>query len=359
LIHVTKPFQPDLELYQQYIAEIHERNWWTNHGPLVTQLEEQLREYLGVKHLILVNNGTIALQIAIKALELNAEVITTPFSYVATTSALVWEQCKPVFADIDAGNLCLDAGLVKAKINEKTQAIMATHVFGNCGDVDALESIAAEHDLPIIFDAAHAFGTKLHGSSLLNRGTVSTLSFHATKLFHTVEGGAIITNDKALAHKMRYLRNFGHHGEEEFWGLGVNGKMSEPHAAMGLALLPRIPEVLSGRQRVTELYDQLLDAEQLSRPDVHTGLDYNYAYYPVLFKSEDALLKARTALLAKDIKPRRYFYPSLNTLPYVGQQEAPVSEDIASRILCLPIYPDLSNDWVKTIAHTINQSFSS
>lgn len=358
-INVTKSYLPPLEKYVEYLQGIWERVYLTNAGPLVVELEKELREYLGVKHLFFVNNGTIALQIAIKALELQGEVITTPFSYVATTSSLVWEGCKPVFVDIDPATLCLDPTLIEAAITPATVAIMATHVYGNPCDVEAIEAIARRHQLPVIYDAAHAFGVKFQERSVLTYGDISTLSFHATKLFHTVEGGAIVTDNDELAHKISYMRNFGHNGPEAFWGVGVNGKSSEFHAAMGLCVLPQVDELIRRRREISERYDRLLAATPLQRPRIHHDTFYNYSYYPTLLPSEAVLLQVRDALNAADITPRRYFYPSLNTLDYTDKQPAPVSEDVSLRVLCLPLYYGLEDESVDKICAIITQVFAS
>jgi dTDP-4-amino-4,6-dideoxygalactose transaminase len=237
MIPVTKPFLPPIDEYKEYIDGIYQRQWLTNNGPLVNELELKLKEHLNVSHLLYLGNGTIAIQIAIKALELKGEIITTPFSYVATTSSIAWENCKPVFVDIDKDTLNIDPSKIEAAINANTSAILATHVYGNPCDIDAIQRIANKHNLKVIYDAAHCFGTKYKGKSVFEYGDVSTTSFHATKLFHTTEGGAVITTNPELLKKMSYLRNFGHDGPEKFECVGINGKNSEFHAAMGLVNL--------------------------------------------------------------------------------------------------------------------------
>ncbi len=355
MINVTKTYLPPLEEYTAYLEGIWERVHVTNHGPLVLDLEKRLKEYLGVKHLFFVNNGTIALQIAIKAAGLTGEVITTPFSYVATTSSLVWENCKPVFVDIDPDTLCLDPTLIEAAITANTTAILATHVYGNPCNVEAISEIAVKYNLKVIYDAAHAFGVKYKGTSVLNYGNISTLSFHATKLFHTGEGGAIITNDDELAHKISYMRNFGHNGPEDFFGVGINGKSSELHAAMGLCVLPKIDTLILKRKEISEQYDKLLVKGSLVRPALFKDTEYNYAYYPIVFPSEDELLAVKEKLNQNSIFPRRYFYPSLNSLNYVSYVELPVSEDISKRVLCLPLFSELTLSEINTIISHIMQ----
>lgn len=355
MIPVTKSFMPPIEEYIEYLERIWDSNQLTNNGQFVQELETKLKEYLGVKHLFFVSNGTIALQIAIKALDLRGEIITTPFSYVATTSSIVWEGCQPVFVDIDPKTLCIDPDLIEEAITEKTTGILPTHVYGIPCDVEKIQRIAQKHGLKVIYDAAHTFGVKYKGMSLVSYGDVSTLSFHATKLFHTVEGGAIITNDDDLAHRISYMRNFGHKSQEEFWGLGINGKNSEFHAAMGLCNLPHIPEIMAARKQVCELYDELLAGSGLTRPVIPEGTEYNFAYYPVLFPSEDSLLQARDRLNEIQIYPRRYFYPSLNNLPYVKQYSFPIAEVASPCVLCLPLYLGLNQDEVRLICRVIGK----
>ena len=349
MIPVTKSYLPPIEDYIEYLKKIWESNQLTNHGPLVNELESRLKEYLGVKHLFFVSNGTIALQIAIKALALQGEVITTPFSYVATTSSIVWEGCQPVFVDIDPKTLCLDPDLIEAAITPQTSAIIATHVYGIPCAVEKIQAIAEKHNLKVVYDAAHTFGVKYQGRSLVSYGDIATLSFHATKLFHTVEGGAIITEDDELAHRISYMRNFGHNGQEAFWGLGVNGKNSEFHAAMGLCNLPHVAEIMASRKQVSEWYDELLIGSGLTRPILPDGTEYNFSYYPVLFALEEQLIKVRDRLNAKEIFPRRYFYPSLNKLPYLDRIRIDYAEKAARTVLCLPLYLDLRREEVEQI----------
>jgi len=247
-IPITKPFLPPQEEYESFVNNIWDRNWLTNNGPLVQEIEDQLIDYLQVPYLNFVSNGTMALQIAIKVLGLEKEIITTPFSYVATTSSIVWEGCEPVFVDIDPDTLNLDPELIEDAITEHTTGIIATHVFGNPCNIPAIQKIAERFDLAVIFDAAHCFGTKYKGQSVFNFGDISTASFHATKLFHTVEGGAVITKDQRVSEKVYRMRNFGHAGPGNFEGMGINGKNSEFHAAMGLCNLKYINNILERRK---------------------------------------------------------------------------------------------------------------
>jgi len=357
MINVTKTYLPPLEDYVSLLQGIWESAWVTNFGPLAMQLEKQLKEQMGVRHIFFTGNGTLALQISIKALNLNKEIITTPFSYVATTSSIIWEGCTPVFADIDPKTLCIDPGEIEKKITSDTQAILATHVYGNSCDVEKIDRIAKKHNLKVIYDAAHCFGTEYKNQSLLNFGDMSAISFHATKLFHTGEGGAIVTNDDDLAHRISYLMNFGHNGPENFFGLGINGKNSELHAAMGLCILPKIPALIQRRKHLFDLYDSRLQIPELRRPLLSENINYNYAYNPFIFPSEQKLMQVKEALEAEDIYPRRYFYPSLSKLPYVNINQMPVAEDIATRILCLPLYHALEETMVEKITEIVNKYF--
>lgn len=350
MINVTRPFLPSKRDYLNYLDGIWERNWLTNNGPLVNELEQRLKEYLNVPHLLFLSNGTIALQIAIKALGLKGKVITTPFSYVATTSSIVWEGCEPIFVDIDPFTFNLDPAKIEERLTSETTAILATHVFGNPCDVEAVETIAKRHKLMVIFDGAHAFATRYKGESIFNYGDIATTSFHATKLFHTVEGGAVMTRDQNLLEQMAWLRNFGHHGPEEFRAVGINGKNSEFHAAMGLANLGHMNDIIDQRKKLFEVYDQCLQGLRVRKQKLASDTDYNYAYYPVVFESETQALKAMAYLNSNDVYPRRYFWPSLNTISYTrGQYSAEVSEDISRRILCLPLYYGLTASEVRMI----------
>ncbi len=354
-IFVTKSFMPSLAEYEVYLKKIYECRILTNQGPCVQELEKKLSNYLGVHNMQYVTNGTMALQLALKALNIEeGEIITTPFSYVATTSSILWERCKPVFVDIEPNNFTIDPSKIEQAITPETKAIMPVHVFGYACDVEAIQKIADKHHLKVIYDAAHAFGSVYKGNSLCGYGDISTCSFHATKLFHTIEGGACICKDDNVNKKLYLTKKFGHEGDEHFV-LGINGKQSEFHAAMGLALFPYISYLIKERKRVCDLYDNLLKG-LVVKPRHQADLEYNYAYYPVVFKSDDQLKKVFKALQEQDIYPRRYFYPSLNTLPYVKYKSCPVSEDISSRIACLPLYPDLSNEDVIKICDIIREN---
>lgn len=343
MIPVTKPFMAPREEYEEYLKEVWEREWVTNNGPLVQELEQKLTEYLDVPNILYLSNGTIALQIAIKALGLKGEIITTPFSYVATTSSIVWEGCTPVFVDIDPQTLNINPSLIEEAISQKTTGILATHVFGNPCDIESIQAIAEKHNLKVIYDAAHCFGTTYKGRSVFEYGDISTTSFHATKLFHTVEGGAVFTKNEELNYRMSRMRNFGHAGPRNFDGVGINGKNSEFHAAMGLCNLSHIGDILNSRKQQCLLYDKLLKDTPIQNITIQEDSEWNYAYYPVIFESESVTLKVNEVLEENDIHPRRYFYPSLDTLNYVKKEELMMSKDISERILCLPIYHDLTS----------------
>jgi dTDP-4-amino-4,6-dideoxygalactose transaminase len=355
-IPVTKTFLPPFEEYTAQVKRAYEKSWITNRGDLVKELEEKLKNHLGVSNILATSNGTIPIRIALKLLAKGGEVITTPFSYVATTAAIVWENCTPVFVDIHPQYLTIDETKIENAITPRTTAILATHVFGNPCDVEAIEAIARKHKLSVIYDAAHCFGVRYHEQSIFNYGDVSTCSFHATKLFHTGEGGAAFCKNEKLQHKVYYSHNFGHNGPLDFHGLGINAKLSELHAAMGLAVLPHMAEILARRKAVVEQYDQELSSTELRRMKIREGTEWNYSYYPVVFESEAALLKAEAALKANRIVPRRYFYPSLNKLPYVEAERMPKSESISKRILCLPLYVGIDSRTVSKVTRTIHET---
>lgn len=352
-IYVTKPYLPPLEEYNEYVSHIFARGVLTNQGPCVKEFEATMKKFLGAENFHYVTNGTIALQLALKALNIEGgEIITTPFTYVATTSSILWERCTPVFVDIEPDNFTIDVNKIEAAITPKTKAIMPVHVFGYACNVDEIQKIADKYNLKVIYDAAHAFGSNYKGRPLADYGDISTLSFHATKLFHTIEGGACIVKDKKVSDRLDLIKKFGHQGDVHL-ALGVNGKQDEFNAAMGLVNFKHISEIVAIRKHICELYDALLKGYVL-RPKEQQGLDYNYAYYPVVFKSEKQLLNVFDELAKEDIFPRRYFYPSLNKLPYLKQSfVCPVSEDISLRIACLPLYVGLTDAEVHKISEIV------
>lgn len=354
MILVTKPFLPPIEDYRKYLESIWDSEWLTNMGPLANELENRLKEHLHVSNLLFVTNGTIALQMAIKALDLKGEIITTPFSFVATTSSIVWEGCTPVFVDIDPDSLNIDTNKIEQAITANTSAILATHVYGNPCDVEAIEIIAKKHNLKVIYDGAHAFGVEVNGKSIFEYGDISTCSLHATKLYHSVEGGLVICKDQIINKKLAYIRNFGFNGPENFAELGLNGKNSEFHAAMGLTNLNYIKKIHEHRKLLSEAYDEKLKGSNTRRPLWHSRSENNFSYHPIIFDSEQKMIKCMEFLKSHDVYTRRYFYPSLAlSLPYVDHQSLEVTDDISQKILCLPLYYDLTLQQIKSICQLI------
>jgi dTDP-4-amino-4,6-dideoxygalactose transaminase len=358
-INVTKSFLPPQKEYEAVISRIWESNWLTNNGPLLVELEESLKKFLSIPNFIFVNNGTIALQLAIKALKLKGEIITTPFSYCATTTSILWENLQPIFVDINPNDLNINADMIEEKITDKTSAILATHVYGFPCDIEKIMELAKKYNLKVIFDAAHAFGVKYQGKSLLSFGDIATCSFHSTKVFHTIEGGAVCCENTEIFEKIKLLRSFGH-VLDDYYEPGINGKNSEFHAAMGLVNLNHLDAIIEGRKNIFKIYDGGLDFSKIRKPESNKkDLVYNYAYYPVIFDSELATENVISALNKEDIYPRRYFFPSLNTLPYLEKaQSCPTSEDIAKRVLSLPLYPDLEKEIVEKIIKIINSNIN-
>lgn len=355
MIPVTKTFFPEFEEYQSQLKRVWKNQWLTNRGELVNELEIKLKSYLNVPNVTLTTNGTLPIQIALKVLANQGEVITTPFSYVATTSAIVWENCTPVFVDIHPEYLTIDETKIEAAITKKTTAILATHVFGNPCNVIEIEKIAKKNGLKVIYDAAHCFGVKFNDESIFNYGDVSTCSFHATKLFHTGEGGAIFCSDNDLNQKLFYHHNFGHNGPVDFHGVGINAKMSELQAAMGLCILTEMAEIIKGREEIVNFYNCKLDFEKLDKLKIRKGVKWNCSYYPIIFENEEILQKVLKRLSEDDIFPRRYFYPSLNTLNFITYEEMPISESIAKRVICLPLYVGLKTSELIKITEIINK----
>lgn len=349
MIPVTKPFLPPVEEYESYIRDIWQRQWLTNNGPLVNEFELKLKVYLDVPHLLYVANGTIALQLAIRALELKGQIITTPFSFIATTSSAMWENCKPVFVDIKPDTLNIDAEKIEEAITPETSAILATHVFGNPCDILIIDEIAKKHNLKVIYDASHCFGTKYQGRSVYSYGDISTTSFHATKIFHTVEGGAVFTQDPELLKKMAYMRNFGFDGPENFACVGINGKNSEFHAAMGLANLKYADDILAKRKELYLYYVENLERLDKQWQVIQKNATYNYAYLPIMLPTEEQIRKIELYLNANLIYPRRYFFPSLHTLNFVDKYECPVSLCVSKRIMCLPMHHKLTTEEVNFV----------
>ncbi len=363
IIPVTKPYLPSRERLNKYLDGIYDRQWLTNNGQLVKELTVRLEEYLGVENLLLVSNGTLALQIAYRVLGISdakrseqvPEAITTPFTFIATASSLKWEGVEPIFADINPFTWCLEPKNIEAKVTENTRAILPVHVFGNACDVESIEKIAKKHNLKVVYDACHAFGVKYKGESLLKWGDAATLSFHATKLFHTAEGGAIVFKRKEDLELAKKLINFGITGLESIEVLGINAKMNEIQAAMGLSILDEIENNLATRERVWMGYIGGLPKE-LTLQKISENTTYNFAYFPILLKSEAQVKNLASKLKDKGVLVRRYFYPSLDTLDInFLSNSCAISRDIASRIVCLPLYSELNQGGIDKILETVKE----
>ena len=353
-IYVTMPSLAPLEEYKQWLEKAWDSGILTHNGPLVQRLEKELMAYLGVENLVVVTSGTIALQLAIKALRLKGEIITTPFTWIATVSAIQWENCTPVFVDIDPETFNIDPGKIEDAITHRTCAIMPVHVFGNPCEVGKIEEIARCHHLKVIYDAAHAMCVDYKGKSILEYGDISATSFHATKIFNTGEGGGCVTGDKDIFERLRRLRFFGHNDAKDVVDEGFNGKMTEVHAALGLANLAIQNEVLEKRRAIFEQYFENLKDVDSIRFQKFDKEAYNYSYLPVVLSSEEEVLEVISRLSKNNIFPRRYFYPSLNTLKAVAPYTPmPLSENLARRILCLPSHSRLIPENVDLICQLI------
>ena len=353
-INISKPFLPPLVEFMDAIAPIWNSHQLTNNGALVQELEATLCKYLGVEHLVLCANGTIAMQLALEVYPAKQEVITTPFTYVATLDSILWQKCTPVFVDILQDDFCINPAYLKNKITANTRAILATHIFGQPCAIEEIEAIASLHDIPVIYDGAHAFACTYKGKSLLSYGDISTCSFNATKIFHTVEGGCIITKDAHIAKQLKQMRYFGM-ADHEIQSVGLNAKQSELHAAMGLVNLHYVDKIKHRFQEISERYSNGLKDCKVKIIVSKENTTINHAYFPLVFDSEEQLLKVVQILNEHDIFPRRYFFPSLNTLPFVACQPCPVAEAMSKRILCLPVYYDLSNEQVDIICKLIEE----
>ncbi|MBR7630582.1 DegT/DnrJ/EryC1/StrS family aminotransferase [Aeromonas popoffii] len=357
-IYVTQPYLPPIEEFVPYLEQIWQNKVLTNGGPMHQQLEKELAEYLGVNQVVLFNNGTNALLTALQALDLSGEVITTPYSFVATTNSLVWNNLTPVFVDIDPVTLNLDPAKIEAAISEKTTAIMPVHCYGNSCDVQAIQAIADKHGLKVLYDAAHAFGVQDESGSILLHGDLSVLSFHATKVFSTFEGGAIICHDEATKQRINQLKNFGIIDEVTINDAGINGKMSEVNAAFGLLQLKHIQTALAARKVVDEFYREHL--AKIPGINILTSTAEsvrNYSYFPVLVTEKYPLSRDELyeKLKQNNVFARRYFYPLISHFPmYSGLSSANaknliVAEDATKKVLCLPIFPGMSEDDVKKV----------
>lgn len=354
MINVSKPYMPPLEEFNRYLEGIWKRSYVTNNGPLLIELEYRLKEFLGVNFVQVVSSGTMALQIALRSLDLKGEIITTAFSHVSTVNAVLWNNCTPVFVDIENKYFCIDPSGIEAAITKNTCAILATHVYGYPCQVKKIQAIGDKYNVKVIFDGAQAFGVDVHGRSVFNYGDVTAVSFHATKIYHTIEGGAIVTNNKEIAEKSAQLRNFGLLGTDPYLA-GINGKNSEIHAAIGLCNLPKVPDFICKREQLSNLYRMLLKGLPLQILEPPHDTEYNFAYFPVLFHSQLTMLAVYQALANAGVHSRRYFYPSLNRLPYLEGTNCPVSEDVCQRVMCLPLYYDLLPEDVREITQIVSQ----
>lgn len=362
-ITVTSPLLPPLEEFVPYLQKIWDNKWLTNNGEMHQELERQLAEYLGVEYISLFSNGTLALITALQALNITGEVITTPYSFVATTHSIWWNKCTPVFVDVEPKYFNIDASKIEAAITEKTTAIMPVHVYGNPCDVDAIQKIADKHNLKVIYDAAHAFGVQKNGSSILNFGDLSTLSFHATKVYSTIEGGAIVCHSAEMKHHIDNLKNFGFRGETTVEEPGINAKLNEVQAAYGLLSLKYVDEAITKRQQIVTTYrKQLSGVKGISFLPEQEDVKHNYAYFPI-FVNEKEYGMSRDALYEKlkshNILGRRYFYPLISSFePYKGlssAQNLDIANKVAEQVICLPLYPELNNAIVCDICKLLHR----
>lgn len=365
-ILVTKPALPPLGEFLPYLEEIWDNCWLTNNGPMHQKLEKELAEYLGVNYLSLFSNGTLALISALQALGIKGEVITTPFSFVATTHSLWWNGIKPVFVDIDPDTFNLDPSKIEAAITPETTAIMPVHVYGNPCNTAEIKRIAEKHGLKVIYDAAHAFGVNVDGKSILAEGDLSILSFHATKVYSTIEGGAIICHDEQMKHHIDNLKNFGFRGELVVEEPGINAKLNEVQAAYGLLSLKYVDSYIEKRRSIAKMYrEKLSDTTGLTMLHDFPGVRHAYSYFPVLV-DEKAFGLSRDALYdvlkSKSIFCRRYFYPLIShfetysSLPSAAPENLPTATNVAGKVLCLPIYPELSVEDVNKVVNSIKEA---
>ena len=364
-IFVTQPHLPNIDDFKKSIDQIWSNKILTNGGPFHQELEKQLSDYLEVEHVSLFTNATVALVIALQALDLKGEIITTPYSFIATSHSLMWNKIKPVFVDVQKDNLNISPSKIEEAITENTSAIMAVHCYGNPCDVDAIDIIAKKYNLKVIYDAAHAFGVDCHCGSLLNHGDFSVLSFHATKVFNTLEGGAIISPSKEIKNKIDQLKNFGIIGQTEVQGLGINGKMDEMRAAFGLLQLKDMTNVFNKRKKISKIYRTILKNTKginFLNP-IETPKKENYAYLPILVTEDYPISRDELFYLLEknSIYSRRYFYPLITSfteysnLPHVNSNDYPIALSASEQVICLPIYPDLEINTVKFIANLISQ----
>lgn len=361
-VYVTQPYMPPLEEFLPYLEQIWESKWLTNGGPFHQELEKKLADYLGIEHLALFANGTLALVTALQALRITGEVITTPFSFVATAHSLLWNGIKPVFVDIHPETFNLDPEKIEAAITPHTTAILPVHVYGHPCDVERIQKIADTYGLKVIYDAAHAFGVNYKGESLLKHGDLSILSFHATKVFNTFEGGAIICPDAKIKKRIDDLKNFGYAGEVTVVATGINAKMNEMQAAFGLLQLKHIDKALEKRHVIDVLYrEELSSVSGITCLSLPENTKYNYSYFPVVIEKDYPISREELykKLRSCGIYARLYFYPLISEfpmyrgLPSAAQSNLPVARNVADHVLCLPIYPDLENESIERITSII------
>jgi dTDP-4-amino-4,6-dideoxygalactose transaminase len=365
-ITVTKPFIPPLEEFQPYLEQIWKNGQLTNNGPFHQQLEKELAEYLGVKYISLFSNGTLALVTALQALKITGEVITTPYSFVASTHSLWWNNIKPIFVDIEPDFCNLDPEMIEAAITPQTTAILPVHVYGNPCNVQRIKEIADTYGLKVIYDACHTFGVTINNEPVLNFGDLSVMSFHATKVYNTFEGGAIVCHDENMKKRIDFLKNFGYAGETTVVAPGINAKMNEVQAAMGLLQLKHIDQNIEKRRQITLRYRELLaNVPGIRFMDDIPNVKHCYPYFPV-FIDEAQYGTSRDDLYEKlkthNIFGRRYFYPLISQFPtYRGLESAlpgklPIAESITEKVICLPLYPDLDFEMIPIIADLIKNS---
>lgn len=354
IINVTKSYLPPLEEYINEISILWESHYLTNYGQLNNKLVNNIRDYLKIDNIHYVTNGTISLQLALDALGIESgEIITTPFTYIATLSSILWQRCVPIFVDIDKKDFNIDVTKIEKKVTANTKAILAVHCFGIPCNVEEIDNIAKKYNLKVIYDAAHSFGTMLNNKSILSHGDISCCSFHATKVFHTVEGGLCVVNNDNVNKRMEAIKNFGIENGN-FAYIGLNAKNSELHAGMGLCVLRHIDEIIQVRKSKSELYKKNL-SNKIYIPVLPQNFKYNYIYFPVVFATEKQLLLVVKLLNQKNIFPRRYFYPCVNNASYIQQSgETPIAESLSKKIICLPLDTYISDEKILDICNIIN-----
>lgn len=364
-INVTQPCLPELDLFVKSLQDIWEQKWLTNNGKYHQKFEQQLQSYLGVNECSLLSNGTLALLIGLRALDISGQVITTPFSFVATSHSILWNGLTPVFCDIEPHTYNMDPNKIERLITPETSAIMPVHVYGNPCDMASIDTIAKNYGLKVIYDAAHAFGVTYNGESLLQAGDLSILSFHATKVFNTIEGGAIVAASPHIKAAVDSLRNFGFKDETTVEGVGINAKMNELQAAYGLLQLTTIEKEIRKRKHISDLYrEKLSTIRGLRLPEQNPAVQHNYSYFPIEVDEKSAGFSRDvlySTLKHHNINSRRYFFPLISNfkpyhmLPSAAKASLPVANKAASQILCLPIYGALSSDEVEIICNHIQE----